>query len=109
MSEAKILLASQVGGHAGISTTEDGSLLIKPALANEVRFYESLTTHFGPLLPFVPKFFGTLRLHGSVEGTTDVQNEALKTLRDGVKEDKDELSLSVFIDRPFIVKHIRSC
>jgi len=62
-------LASQVGGHAGVSTTEDGSLLIKPALAQEVSFYQTLTSDpvFAPLKPHIPKFYGTLRVEGKVD------------------------------------------
>ncbi|OBZ75958.1 hypothetical protein A0H81_04935 [Grifola frondosa] len=36
-----IPLESQVGGHPGVLTSEDGSLLIKPALPVEVAFYQS--------------------------------------------------------------------
>ncbi|KAF9055075.1 SAICAR synthase-like protein [Hymenopellis radicata] len=39
-----IPLASQVGGHAGVLTSEDGSLLIKPALPLEHKFYQYLTS-----------------------------------------------------------------
>jgi 1D-myo-inositol-tetrakisphosphate 5-kinase/inositol-polyphosphate multikinase len=68
-------LSSQVGGHLGVHTTEDGSLIIKPALPLELRFYESvlLDDGFIPLRPFIPQFYGTLRLEGRVdtEKTTD--------------------------------------
>ena len=65
-----IPLASQVGGHAGVSTSEDGSLLIKPALTREVSFYQHLTSDpaFASLKPYIPRFYGTLRLEGKVEG-----------------------------------------
>ena len=33
-------LNSQVGGHAGVLTTEDGSLLIKVALSRELEIYQ---------------------------------------------------------------------
>lgn len=91
MEQHNIPLTSQVGGHAGISTTEDGSLIIKPALVNEVKFYNSLASDpaFASLRPFAPKFFGTLRLQGSIEDASDAQAAALQTLQDGVKEDKD--------------------
>lgn len=60
---------AQVGGHAGVSTSEDGSLLIKPALPREVSFYEHLTSDptFAALRPYIPKFYGTLGLEGKVE------------------------------------------
>lgn len=72
---AKTLLASQVGGHAGVSTSEDGSLLFKPALAREVSFYQSLTSDpiFASLRPYIPKFYGTLKFEGKVEDGTLVQ------------------------------------
>jgi len=72
----KTLLASQVGGHPGVSTSEDGSLLFKPALAHEVAFYQSLTSDpaFAPLKPYIPKFYGTLRFEGKVEDGNLVQN-----------------------------------
>lgn len=62
-------LAAQVGGHGGVSTSEDGSLLIKPALPREVTFYERLTSDptFAALRPYIPKYYGTLRLEGKVE------------------------------------------
>ncbi|KAJ8508187.1 hypothetical protein ONZ45_g9532 [Pleurotus djamor] len=65
-SASHIPLASQVGGHSGVQTTEDGSLLIKPALPLELRFYQSSIQDpdFAPLRHFVPKFYGTLSLQG---------------------------------------------
>ncbi|KDQ18561.1 hypothetical protein BOTBODRAFT_103744 [Botryobasidium botryosum FD-172 SS1] len=65
----KIPLATQVGGHLGIHSTADGSLIIKPCLAGEKDFYTLLTSseHFAHLRPFVPRFLGVLRLEGSVE------------------------------------------
>ncbi|KAH9915248.1 SAICAR synthase-like protein [Epithele typhae] len=58
-----------VGGHPGVLTSEDGSLLIKPALAAEVAFYQSVVADaaFASLRPFLPKFYGTLRLQGKVD------------------------------------------
>lgn len=66
---AKTLLASQVGGHPGILTSEDESLLFKPALAREINFYQSLTSEpvFASLVPYIPKFYGTLRFEGKVQ------------------------------------------
>lgn len=76
----------QVGGHAGVSTSEDGSLLIKPALAHEVDFYQHLNSEpsLAALRPYIPKFYGTLRLEGKVEGGN------LETLRRAPKEGKDK-------------------
>lgn len=81
---AKTLLASQVGGHPGVSTSEDGSLLFKPALAQEVNFYQHLTSDpaFASLKPYIPKFYGTLRFEGKVEDGNLVQTPP--------KEEKDK-------------------
>jgi inositol-polyphosphate multikinase len=89
-----IPLESQVGGHPGISTTEDGSLLIKPALANEIRFYQLISSEaiLAPLRPFVPKFFGTLRLQGSIEAAAlDAPQDAINQItQEGFEEEKDK-------------------
>ncbi len=68
-SSRHIPLASQVGGHAGVLTSEDGSLLIKPAHPVEVHFYESVGSGsgFAPLRPYIPKFYGKLKLEGKVD------------------------------------------
>ncbi|KAF9032920.1 hypothetical protein BJ165DRAFT_1417549 [Panaeolus papilionaceus] len=59
-------LATQVGGHAGVMTTEDGSLLIKPAIRSEVDFYQALQQDpaLSSLREFTPHFLGTLKLEG---------------------------------------------
>ncbi|KAL0947753.1 hypothetical protein HGRIS_013831 [Hohenbuehelia grisea] len=69
---SSIPLTTQVGGHAGVQTSEDGSLLIKPALPLELQFYQITTsnTAFEPLRLFLPKFYGTLKLEGKVEEST---------------------------------------
>jgi 1D-myo-inositol-tetrakisphosphate 5-kinase/inositol-polyphosphate multikinase len=69
-------LASQVGGHAGVMTTEDGSLLIKPALKRELEFYQRLQTDedeaIATLRKFTPRFLGTLTLEGEAkEGSSE--------------------------------------
>jgi len=60
--------ANQVGGHPGVATTEDGSLLIKPSLPREVAFYQALATdaRCANLRDYVPEFYGTLKLEGRV-------------------------------------------
>ncbi|KIK16409.1 hypothetical protein PISMIDRAFT_267780 [Pisolithus microcarpus 441] len=74
-------LSSQVGGHAGVQTTEDGSLLLKPALPRELEFYQLIrdgvspeidaatvtASGLKPLLPWIPKFLGVLSLGNHVE------------------------------------------
>ncbi|KAK0441382.1 SAICAR synthase-like protein [Armillaria borealis] len=87
-------LASQVGGHAGVLTSEDGSLLIKPALLLEHQFYQILNTNptFEPLRPFVPKFIGTLKLQGELDennqGLEPSSGIAVKQLPEGHQKDE---------------------
>lgn len=92
---AKTLLAPQVGGHAGVSTSEDGSLLFKPALAQEINFYQSLTSDpvLAPLRPWIPKFYGTLRFEGKV------QDGSLETAHEPPKGGKDKCLHSEGIGR----------
>ncbi|GBE82831.1 hypothetical protein SCP_0412180 [Sparassis crispa] len=86
-------LASQVGGHPGVLSSEDGSLVIKASLPTELAFYESVSCdpNFAPLKPFVPRFYGTLRLAGKVDETTATQDPTSFTVLEAVKEiEKDE-------------------
>ncbi|KAI0373134.1 SAICAR synthase-like protein [Pilatotrama ljubarskyi] len=93
--EKHIPLEAQVGGHAGVMTSEDGSLLIKPALPNEVAFYQSVATDpgFAPLRPYVPKFYGTLRLEGKVDESAPAPEEGapIKVVEAPIEGEKDEL------------------
>ena len=74
-----VALSSQVGGHAGVETTEDGSLIIKPVLHRELEFYQSLQQDptLSPLLQFIPKFLGTLKLEGTVDPTKPDSTQGL--------------------------------
>ncbi|KAF7981080.1 hypothetical protein HWV62_35570 [Athelia sp. TMB] len=84
--------SSQVGGHiGGLETTEDDSLIIKRALPVEVEFYQNLATSaaFEPLRPFLPHFYGTLRLEGEHD-TTRSDTLVVKPLPESLKEDTDE-------------------
>lgn len=97
--DTKSPLVPQVGGHPGVSISEDGSLLIKPALAHEVEFYQHLNSEpaFASLRSYIPKFYGTLRFEGKVEGGN------LETLREAPKGGKDKcLYLGKSGDRPCI-------
>jgi hypothetical protein len=87
------LLASQVGGHAGIETNGDGSLLMKPALPAETAFYQNLAQNkdFERLRPFLPKFIGTLQLQGKIDEAT---GNAVMAEVEGVH--KDECGWLVF-------------
>ena len=61
-------LESQVGGHAGVMVTEDGSLLIKPALHHELEFYQAIQQDpkLALLRSYTPKFIGMLKLEGKL-------------------------------------------
>ncbi|KAK7677060.1 hypothetical protein QCA50_019958 [Cerrena zonata] len=85
-------LEAQVGGHKGVMTTEDGSLLIKPALPVEVAFYQSVGTDpaFAPLRPFIPKFYGTLTLEGMVDPEKGLDGGEVKPIPG---QDKDTIVL----------------
>lgn len=74
-----------------MSTSEDGSLLFKPALPHEVSFYEHLDSDpaFASLKPYIPKFYGTLRFEGEVEDGNLVQ-----------KPPKDEKDKCLYLERP---------
>lgn len=67
-------LNSQVGGHAGVLTTEDGSLLIKAALPPELGIYQKLLYDpaFEALRPFTADFLGTLKLEGEVDQSNPI-------------------------------------
>ncbi|KAI6117815.1 hypothetical protein EDD16DRAFT_1586020 [Pisolithus croceorrhizus] len=70
------LFSSQVGGHAGIQTTQDGSLLLKPVLLAELECYRPIrdgvppdidaatatASGLKPLLPWIPKLSGVVSL-----------------------------------------------
>lgn len=97
--DTKPPLVPQVGGHPGVSTSEDGSLLIKPASTHEIDFYQHLNSDpvFASLRSYIPKFYGTLRIEGEVEGGN------LETLREAPNGGKDKcLYLGKSGDRPCI-------
>ncbi|CAL1703206.1 unnamed protein product [Somion occarium] len=87
-------LAAQVGGHAGVMTTENGSLLIKPALPVEVNFYQSVASDpgFAPLRPFIPEFYGTLKLEGVVDQEKSAEGEGV-TVKEVPGKDKESIVL----------------
>ncbi|KAL7413772.1 hypothetical protein BDY24DRAFT_388111 [Mrakia frigida] len=116
MSSAPIALASQVGGHAGVLTTEDGSLVIKPALPQEVDFYQSVATldELSALQPFIPAFLGTLKLQGEIEPGKELDGKDLEGVAKGeevegvkkVAEEKEHIvitNLSHGFTRPCIL------
>lgn len=62
-------MTSQVGGHPGVLTNEDETLVFKPALPLELEFYQTHISDvaFKPLRPFLPMYYGTLTLEGKVD------------------------------------------
>jgi len=76
----------QVGGHIGVLSSEDGSVIIKPCRHREKTFYSTLssTEAFARLLPYVPNFYGTLKLHGKLDEQGNI------TSADGVGSGTDE-------------------
>jgi 1D-myo-inositol-tetrakisphosphate 5-kinase/inositol-polyphosphate multikinase len=79
----------QVGGHAGVLRSEDGSLLIKPAVPNELDFYQRLQqdSYLEDLRVFTPTFLGTLELMGKLDETGSA---VLQSIVVESSEDKDE-------------------
>jgi 1D-myo-inositol-tetrakisphosphate 5-kinase/inositol-polyphosphate multikinase len=76
----------QVGGHKGLQFSEDGTLVMKPALPPELQFYQNTLQHptLAPLRQWIPTYLGALRLEGqnTAEGLRSV---------DGIPErEKDE-------------------
>ena len=84
-------LESQVGGHAGVSTTENGSLLIKPAVPTELAFYQRLQqdSNLEDLRAFTPTFLGTLELIGKVDEAGSAVSESI-VVEPLASEEKDE-------------------
>ncbi|KAJ8699207.1 hypothetical protein PTI98_002346 [Pleurotus ostreatus] len=98
-------LNTQVGGHSGVLATEDGSLLIKPALPLELQFYQTSVRDpgFAPLRHFVPKFYGTLSLQGKVDEGKGLEGGIAVTPVDS--SEKDSLVLEN-LSHPFIKPNI---
>jgi 1D-myo-inositol-tetrakisphosphate 5-kinase/inositol-polyphosphate multikinase len=84
-------LESQVGGHAGVSTIENGLLLVKPALPTEVAFYQRLQqdSELEDLRAFTPTFLGTLELMGKFDGARSVVSDSI-VVESVASEEKDE-------------------
>ncbi|VDB84510.1 unnamed protein product [Peniophora sp. CBMAI 1063] len=89
-------LSSQVGGHQGVQSTADGSLIIKPALPAEAAFYQQLASDAGldELRAFTPKFLGTLTLEeraavavGRAEGKGDVEGKGVSEAYKAAEKD----------------------
>ena len=84
-------LGSQVGGHPGVVTIENGLLLIKPAVPVELAFYQRLQqdSNLENLRAFTPTFLGTLKLIGKVDETGSAVSESI-VIEPVASEEKDE-------------------
>lgn len=90
-------LESQVGGHAGVLTSKNESLIIKPAIPTELAFYQQLQldNNLQDLRAFTPTFLGTLKLMGKVDEASSAVSESI-VLEPVVSEEKDESLFSSF-------------
>ncbi|GJJ11869.1 hypothetical protein Clacol_006107 [Clathrus columnatus] len=72
-----IALDSQVGGHGGILSSSDGAVIIKPCLPLEAAFYKTLSSNemYSQLASIVPRFYGTLTLHGRLDESGNIISE----------------------------------
>lgn len=90
-------------------TTEDGSLLFKPALPVEVEFYQHVLANasFEPLRPYIPKFYGTLRLEGEVdqenspEGAIAITQASVEAIKNDEKDTSGFFWVLAFISRTY--------
>lgn len=66
----------------------DDSLIVKPALPLELAFYQSVTSEsaYDALRPYVPKFYGLLKLEGQVKNENDGSGQNIEPVED--KKDK---------------------
>ncbi|KAG9073006.1 hypothetical protein KI688_000787 [Linnemannia hyalina] len=61
-------LSNQVGGHDGVlSMGDDNEIIVKPALPQELKFYEESVLH-AELAAWMPTYYGTLTLTRSMPG-----------------------------------------
>jgi 1D-myo-inositol-tetrakisphosphate 5-kinase/inositol-polyphosphate multikinase len=104
-------LEAQVGGHKGVQTTEDGSLLLKPALHREIDFYQLIAAasdddDLAKLRKWIPKFLGVLKLEGKlkdVDGAGDGNVEVVPVSGTIAPEDKDMSIYSTISARAVIL------
>jgi 1D-myo-inositol-tetrakisphosphate 5-kinase/inositol-polyphosphate multikinase len=89
-----------------VLTSEDGSIVFKPALPLELEFYQTHVSNpvFEPLRPFLPTFLGTLKLQGKID-ESDHENLAVKLLDEaqGTKESLVLENLSHSFSKPNIL------
>ncbi|KAG2066385.1 SAICAR synthase-like protein [Suillus decipiens] len=104
---------AQVGGHAGVQTTEDHSLLFKPAVPCEIDFYKRIAAvddddRLLKLREWIPKFLGVLKLEGQLKDSNGVGNggdgnvEIVPVRGNVAPEDKDMFIRSAVASRFFL-------
>ena len=99
-------LSSQVGGHAGVLSSDDGSLIIKPCIHLERKFYDDLAASsaasvhaedaqdtpvvfpFEALRQWVPKYYGTLTLEGRARQVGEEGETIIEEVTDVKHKDK---------------------
>ena len=69
----------------------DASIVVKPALPLELAFYQALTSEsaYDALRPYVPKFYGVLKLEGQVN-----ESGGSEPVLEPIDGPKDEFSLT---------------
>ncbi|KAF8801454.1 SAICAR synthase-like protein [Phlegmacium glaucopus] len=99
---------SQVGGHPGVFTTENESLVIKPALENELAFYQKLQqdSNLEDLRVFTPTFYGVLKLEGKLDETRSAASESMVVEPVAAEEKDDSTNLETNLSFPFLKPNI---
>ncbi|EDR12176.1 uncharacterized protein LACBIDRAFT_246465 [Laccaria bicolor S238N-H82] len=100
-------LTPQVGGHVGVLTTENGSLLIKAALPRELEVYQKLL--YDPVLealrPFTATFLGTLKLEGEVDESNPITPDGGIAIKP-TDDHKDDSIVLENVTYPFLKPNI---
>lgn len=95
-----------------MQTTEDGSLLLKPALRREIDFYQLIAAAsdddpLSKLRKWIPKFLGVLKLEGKLKDTDenggDGNLEIVPVSAAIAPEEKDMLICSALSTRDVIL------
>ncbi|KIP03382.1 hypothetical protein PHLGIDRAFT_94879 [Phlebiopsis gigantea 11061_1 CR5-6] len=92
-------------------TNDDGSVIFKPALPAEVNFYQSVLSNpeLEPLRPYIPRFYGTLRLEGqadqeqSIDGIIALKPGSAEAISDDEKDSIVLENLSCTFSKPNVL------
>lgn len=77
-------LSTQVAGHDGVLSDENGFVIIKPCTDTEIQFYERCLADDHPLMECLPAFMGTLELN-TPETLASMAPEVAVAVPDDVK------------------------